>query len=158
MSTAMGLAIPEKVLDLIRLSGGVLDARTDEKGNVVGALTSSTRYLVRGKSEQADNKSSGYTKLADDAKSLGIETISLSRFLDLIGYTAAAEDRHRGRQCGSRTGRARHRPISVLARLRRVGKTAAPFKDARSIPLAIGASKPCGRGRVRVLLYRSRIA
>ncbi|HEY2826768.1 MAG TPA: hypothetical protein VGJ04_04150 [Pirellulales bacterium] len=76
-----------KVLDLIRVNGGIVDAFTDEKGNVQGKLTNEARYLVKGKSERREFNSTGYNKLVDEAKELGVEAIDLPKFLDMMGYT-----------------------------------------------------------------------
>ena len=38
----------QKIHDIIRIHGGVIDAETDDKGNVHGEITHLTRYLVEG--------------------------------------------------------------------------------------------------------------
>jgi uncharacterized protein YpmS len=83
-----GISDLPKILDIIRTNGGIVDAFTDEKGNVQGKMTNETRYLVKGASDKPEGVSStGYNKLVDQAKDLGVETVDLPKFLDMMGYT-----------------------------------------------------------------------
>jgi hypothetical protein len=85
----------QKVHDIIRVHGGVIDAETDDKGKLQGEITHLTRYLVEGdlKDHESDKPSPGVSKLIDDAKTMGVEVIDLARFLDLMGYTAGADEK-----------------------------------------------------------------
>jgi len=77
-----------KVLDMIRVNGGIVDVFIDDKGNAVGKLTDDTRYLVKGKEQRPGNIAiPAYSTLVNEAKEMGIEAIELSKFLDLMGYT-----------------------------------------------------------------------
>ena len=83
-----------KIHDVIRLHGGVIDAETDDQGAMKGAVTYATRYLVLGTNDKAGSKDSGYNQLTADAKALGVETVDLAKFLDMMGYTPKkAEDK-----------------------------------------------------------------
>ena len=85
----------QKIHDIIRIHGGVIDAETDDKGNVHGEITHLTRYLVEGDltEHEGAKQSTGNNKLIGEAKTMGVEVIDLSRFLDLIGYTQGAEEK-----------------------------------------------------------------
>ncbi len=85
----------QKVHDIIRVHGGIIDAETDDKGKLQGEITHLTRYLVEGdlKDHESDKPSPGISKLIDDAKTMGVEVIDLARFLDLMGYTAGADEK-----------------------------------------------------------------
>ncbi len=98
-----GIDDREKIHDLIRINGGIIDAETDAKGNVVGEVTAETRFLVKGKSETstaatADSKKveSGYkaggNTIVKDAEKLGVETVDLAKFLDMMGYTPPPDE------------------------------------------------------------------
>ena len=85
----------QKIHDIIRVHGGVIDAETDDKGNVHGEITHLTRYLVEGDlaEHEGAKQAAGNNKLIGDAKTMGVEVIDLARFLDLIGYTQGAEEK-----------------------------------------------------------------
>jgi hypothetical protein len=83
-----------KIHDIIHQHGGVIDAETDDQGMAKGAVTYSTRYLIKGANDKAGSKDSGYNQLTSDAAALGVETIDLAKFLDMMGYTPKkAEDK-----------------------------------------------------------------
>lgn len=75
--------------DLIELNGGVVDAYVDDQGNVQGAITVNTRYLVRGNEPTGGNAGKlqqAWEILSGDAKVNGVEVITLDKFLNQIGY------------------------------------------------------------------------
>jgi hypothetical protein len=83
-----------KIHDIIHQHGGVIDAETDDQGTMKGAVTYSTRYLIKGTNDKAGTKDSGYNQLTSDAAALGVETVDLAKFLDMMGYTPKkAEDK-----------------------------------------------------------------
>jgi hypothetical protein len=82
-----------KIHDLIRQSGGIIDAEVDEKGNLQGAVTYETRYLVKGKGDAHEGSSrTGADKLLSDATKLGVDTIDLAKFLDMMGYVSKSAE------------------------------------------------------------------
>jgi hypothetical protein len=81
----------ERIHDLIRANGAIIDAEIDEKGNMVGEVTPATRYVVKGSTESVANQT-GTNKLIEDATRLGVEAVDLAKFLDMMGYTPALED------------------------------------------------------------------
>jgi type II secretory pathway pseudopilin PulG len=84
-----------RIHDIIHQSGGVIDAEVDEKGNLQGEITYETRYLVKGKNDVHENVSrAGSDKLLNQADKMGVESIDLAKFLDMMGYiSVAAENR-----------------------------------------------------------------
>ncbi len=75
--------------DLIRLNGGVVDAYVGDDGKVDGRMSVNTRYLVLGKYPEDAIKSdlrTGWQAIADQASTLGVETITLDKFLKQMGY------------------------------------------------------------------------
>jgi hypothetical protein len=83
-----GINDRQKIMDMIRTNGGIVDAYTDDKGNLVGKLTNDTRYLVKGRGDRPEGvNQDAFKRLIDEAKDLGVETINLTKFLDIMGYT-----------------------------------------------------------------------
>ncbi|MGD0518683.1 MAG: hypothetical protein ABSA26_14205 [Thermoguttaceae bacterium] len=79
----------ELLRTLIKLNGGVIDCDVDEKGKIKGEISVQTRYLVLGEEPSAKGDPNGgaaYTKIKDEAESLGIQKISLSDMLERMGY------------------------------------------------------------------------
>ena len=77
----------EMVRDLVRLNGGRIDAEDTPEGKQVGELTINTRYLVLGVApDDAEIAKKAYTKLLTDARRLGVREISVSKFLDQVGW------------------------------------------------------------------------
>lgn len=74
----------ELVKELISMNGGILDAELADDGNISGQMSIDTRFLVVGK-EKGDNgvKIGQMKATADD---LGVEEISLTKFLDHVGW------------------------------------------------------------------------
>jgi len=80
--------------DLIELNGGVVDAYLDDDGTVQGEITVNTRYLVLGTFPQEARQAAmqtGWETMSSDAKTNGVEVITLDKFLNQIGY--APDDR-----------------------------------------------------------------
>lgn len=80
----------ELLRKVITAGGAVIDAEVDEKGNVTGALTPQTGFLILGKEPpQRDSNEAAmapYTKMRRDAISYGLKTISLEQFLKRSGW------------------------------------------------------------------------
>ena len=88
-----GINDRDKIRELIRQSGGVIDAETDEKGNLQGTVTYETRYLVKGKGETHEGANrTGADRLLADATKMGVETIDLAKFLDMMGYVPKSQE------------------------------------------------------------------
>lgn len=100
-----GVSDRKRVLDLIRLNGGIVDAHADDAGKVVGQITSSTKYLIVGEvpevratgtvdsSIEADLKA--VSELTAQAQNAGVDQISLQKFLDNVGYASTIHPRGR---------------------------------------------------------------
>ncbi len=76
---------------VIALNNGKVDAEPGENGMVAGNMTVDTRYLILGKfPESTDDDSASqrqsWEKMNEAADRLGIETISLEEFLNLMGW------------------------------------------------------------------------
>lgn len=88
----------ELMTNLIKLNGGVIDAMIGNTGNIEGTMTSNTRYLVVGEQPQVTMEGTPfdaatvaksvetYSKMVGDAENLGIEKISVRKFLDRLGW------------------------------------------------------------------------
>jgi hypothetical protein len=76
----------EFVRDLIRLNGGTIDAEDTKDGKQVGQLTLNTRYLIQGDPPDDDAAQKAWTKLQADARRMGVRIISISKFLDQVGW------------------------------------------------------------------------
>ena len=79
----------ELARELIAINGGVIDAFPNEDGTMEGEITVNTRYLVVG--EHPDGTDEGalrdtWNRMHDDAKSSGTELITLTDFMNLMGY------------------------------------------------------------------------
>jgi hypothetical protein len=75
--------------DLVELNGGVVDAYLDDDGKVVGEMTVNTRYLVLGKFPEEGHRAAmqrGFQQMSEDAKTNGVEIITLDKFLNQVGY------------------------------------------------------------------------
>ena len=73
-----------RLRNLIGLAGGVIDGELAEDGNTTGAISAQTRYMVLGDSTTAN--AAAYKQMQQDAKLLGVEIITVDRFLDQIGW------------------------------------------------------------------------
>ena len=81
----------KRVHDLISMNGGVVDAEIGSDGKPIGKITLSTRYVVVGDLTGAGKPTDASYKLLDEAKKLNVETITLTKFLDMIGFTPKIE-------------------------------------------------------------------
>jgi hypothetical protein len=87
-----GRADSEKIHELVRTHGGIIDAEIDDKGNLVGEVTPLTRYVVKGASDAKASQGAGTKKLYEDATVLGVEAVDLAKFLDMMGYTPPLDE------------------------------------------------------------------
>lgn len=91
------------VRNLITMNGGVIHAEAHDNGEVTGAITHNTRYIVSG--EKPDETSdaavlAGYSRLTDDARAQGTQELTLDQLLSLMGWEGQARTVNLGR--GSR--------------------------------------------------------
>ena len=83
-----GLDDRDEIRDMIRLSGGLVDAE-DADGSVKGRITTDTRYLVLGsrrKETTTESATDTYTKMIDDAVRMGVEQISVRKLANYVGF------------------------------------------------------------------------
>jgi hypothetical protein len=85
------------IRDLISRAGGTVDAELDDTGKEEGEITLDTRYLVIGESK--DNVEVKVGQLKAQAEQLGVEVLSLEKFLEHVGWKDA---RHVLRYDGAR--------------------------------------------------------
>ncbi|MCG8450003.1 MAG: hypothetical protein MI725_10560, partial [Pirellulales bacterium] len=83
----------DEIKNVIAINDGKVDAFPDGKGGVEGQMSVDTRYLVLGKypegaREEEDSARKSWDKMNRDADTLGIETITLNEFLNLLGWSA----------------------------------------------------------------------
>ncbi len=80
----------ELLRNLITAGGAVIDAEVDGRGNVQGAITPQTGYLIIGNEppQREGNEAAlePYTKLRREAIQYGLKTISLEQFLKRSGW------------------------------------------------------------------------
>ncbi|MEM6330237.1 MAG: hypothetical protein AAF790_08310 [Planctomycetota bacterium] len=79
----------QQAKDLIALNGGVVDASVTDDGSVEGEMTVETRYLVLGDYPSLPSQTNLATSWKDmnrEAANLGVETITMSEFLNQMGY------------------------------------------------------------------------
>lgn len=79
-----GTSDRQMVRDLITMSGGKIDAEVDDEGARSGDMTINTRFLVIG--AELDKINSELGKIQGEAANLGVEKITLEKFLDHIGW------------------------------------------------------------------------
>ncbi|QDV78192.1 hypothetical protein [Botrimarina mediterranea] len=87
-----GVSDLQRVKDLIAMNGATLDVSLEEDGTVDGEMTVDTRYLVLGDSPDQPSKAmyrDKYQEMSREAATLGVETISLTEFLNRMGYKPA---------------------------------------------------------------------
>ena len=81
----------EKIRGLIRRGGGTIDAVVDETGKQTGEISIDTRFLVMGTmpsgAEAEGAASTRFSKILKQADELGIDRMSLDRFLEQVGYS-----------------------------------------------------------------------
>jgi len=82
-----------KVKSLILRSGGNIVAEVDDEGRRTGKIDINTRYLVVGDApteKSSKEAMASYSSIQKEASSLGIELISVDKFLNLMGYDRRA--------------------------------------------------------------------
>ncbi len=87
--TGDGRSDLERVKSLITANNGVVDAELQPDGTIVGQMTSTTRYLVRGESptdKSNERLMQGYSEMIGEATRQGIQSMSLENLLDRMGY------------------------------------------------------------------------
>ena len=83
----------EELKSVIALNNGKVDAQPGENGMVDGEMTVDTRYLILGNFPEssvanAESQRQAWQKMTESADRLGIETITLDEFLNLMGWKA----------------------------------------------------------------------
>ena len=76
----------ERLRNLIRISGGVIDAELQPDGSIKGAMTVETRYLVLGPIESESKTREAYNSMVQMAKQFGADTLMVDKLLDRIGW------------------------------------------------------------------------
>ena len=75
--------------ELIELNGGVVDAYVNDQGEVEGEITANTRYLVLGDFPDSATEvalQKPWEDMHQEARSVGVETVTLPEFLNQMGY------------------------------------------------------------------------
>jgi len=109
----------ELAKELISINGGVVDAFPNEDGSQQGEINVNTRYLVVGEYPEGTDEGTlrdTWIRMHDDAKSSGTELITLTDFMNLMGYKP--EDRTIGLTGPSRAENFRPRPDAKSSDLR----------------------------------------
>lgn len=83
----------QELKSVIVLNNGKVDAEPGEDGSVVGEMTVDTRYLILGEFPEStltnrEAQIRAWQSMTESADRLGIETITLGEFLDLMGWKA----------------------------------------------------------------------
>ncbi|NLE38125.1 MAG: hypothetical protein GX621_08895, partial [Pirellulaceae bacterium] len=84
----------QRMHTLIRANGGIVDAEMDEAGNRQGEISMDTRYLVLGEVPGVNSPPElrdDWNNIREQARKLSIETITLDRFLELMGWVRQVE-------------------------------------------------------------------
>jgi len=81
----------EQLKNVIEMNKGKVDAMPDGQGGVEGQMTVDTRYLVLGEfpegtQDEDDALRRSWESMTENAASLGIETVTLDEFLQLMGW------------------------------------------------------------------------
>ncbi len=84
----------QRVRDVIALNGGIVDAEVGPDGKQIGHVGLNTRYVVVGDMSSPSRAGEGSTKLLEEAKKFNVETITLSKLLDMMGYTPKTEGKY----------------------------------------------------------------
>ncbi len=85
----------EAIRDLITMNGAILDAEWTPGEEIRGEITINTRYLLRGKSPTEGDKN--FTQMIRDARRWGVETMTIDKFKDHIGFTDLGKPTRFGR-------------------------------------------------------------
>lgn len=81
-----GTSDRQMVRDLITLNGGKIDAEVDDNGARTGQMSIDTRFLVVGAERDNVTVNAELGKIQGEAANLGVEKITLEKFLDHIGW------------------------------------------------------------------------
>jgi hypothetical protein len=133
------------VRNLVTLNGGVVDAYLSEEGNVEGAMSVATRYLVLGRAPASvlqSKQAEGWQAMTREATALGIETITLDQFLDQMGYRAES----RAVQLGD-AARARDFPAQQYTDAATAGAQRTPARFRQREPETTEPAPPPARPR-----------
>jgi hypothetical protein len=95
----------EMLRDLVRMSGGRIDAEVSLDGKQTGELTMNTRYLVEGSPPDDKSIEGAFSKMHDEANRLGVRVLTLAKFLDHVGWKDPKQTLKFGRR-----GNAEHVP------------------------------------------------
>jgi hypothetical protein len=124
----------------VNLNDGVIDSYLSDEGNVEGAITVSTRYLVLGRLPEGVLRVKhldGWQAMNKEAVTLGVETITLDQFLDQMGYRSDS----RAVQLGS-TATARDFPARAYNESTTQGEDAMPARFRPRNPVATPSTLP----------------
>jgi hypothetical protein len=100
-----GRSDTELARNLIQMNDGVVDAYLKDDGTVEGEITANTRYLVvgdLGESVAATRLQEGWNTMHAEARSMGVETLTLSQFLNQMGYRPQDRSVQLGAQASAR--------------------------------------------------------
>ena len=83
----------DELKSVIALNNGKVDAEPGENGTVAGEMTVDTRYLILGEFPESsvqnrEDQVKAWQAMTEAADRLGIETITLGEFLNLMGWKA----------------------------------------------------------------------
>ena len=79
----------KRMLDIVRLGGGVVDVYVSKDGKKNGKLSVETRFVVQGKTPQPGTpRYEAMQEVVADANRMGIDVISLQKMLNLMGWEA----------------------------------------------------------------------
>jgi hypothetical protein len=88
----------DMIVDLIHMAGGRVDAQVNPKTNKLeGKLTIHTRYLILGEPPDDANVEKDFFKIQKEAEQLGIQTITIDKFLDHVGWKDSKQTLNFGR-------------------------------------------------------------
>jgi len=76
----------QRIHDLIRLGGGVVDAEVTDDGKVSGKLSINTKYLIYGDEPHGEAAVTAYGEMKSEAQTLGVHLTKVNDFLDYMGY------------------------------------------------------------------------
>ncbi|MCA9102627.1 MAG: hypothetical protein R3C10_19425 [Pirellulales bacterium] len=72
------------VRDIIAINGGVIDAELNDEGKIEGKVTIDTDYIIVG--AEKEGALIGVSEIQSRARELGVDVITVDRFLDLAGW------------------------------------------------------------------------
>lgn len=74
----------QMIHDLVAAAGGIIDSELSDDGKITGQMSIQTRYLVVGSEKEGINQ--GLSDMKTEARTLGVETITIEKFLDHVGW------------------------------------------------------------------------